>query len=81
VTLGKGTVSVTRRRDGRFSLPSTDWSLCRVPDKKYSTKKPLPMYCSPSSLYRVSHSANTTKRSIPVVKVKFEIGKKTWNVE
>jgi hypothetical protein len=31
--------------------------LCRVPDKKYSTKKLLPMYSSPSVLCRVLHSA------------------------
>jgi hypothetical protein len=28
----------------------TRQSLCRVPDKKYSAKKPLPMYYSPNSL-------------------------------
>jgi hypothetical protein len=39
-------------------VPSdTRQSLCRVPDKKYSAKKSLSMYCSPSSLCRVSHSA------------------------
>jgi hypothetical protein len=31
--------------------------LCRVPDKKYSAKKPLPMYSSPCVLCRVLHSA------------------------
>jgi hypothetical protein len=31
--------------------------LCRVPDKKYSAKKYLPMHCLPSLLCRVSHSA------------------------
>jgi hypothetical protein len=31
--------------------------LCRVPDKKYSAKMSLSMYCLPSSLYRVLHSA------------------------
>jgi hypothetical protein len=31
----------------------------RVPDKKYSAKKPLSMYCSPRSLCRVSHLAKT----------------------
>jgi hypothetical protein len=41
-------------------VPSdTRQSLCRVPDKKYSAKKSLPMYCSPSSLCRMSHSTNT----------------------
>jgi hypothetical protein len=41
-----------------FRVPTdTRQSLCRVPDKKYLTKKPLPMYCSPSPLCRVSHSA------------------------
>jgi hypothetical protein len=34
--------------------------LCRVPDKKYSAKKPLPIYCSLSSICRVSHSAKTS---------------------
>jgi hypothetical protein len=33
--------------------------LCRVPEKKYSTKKTLPMHCLPSLLCRVSHSAKT----------------------
>jgi hypothetical protein len=31
--------------------------LCRVPDKKYSAKRSLPMYNSPSVLCRVLHSA------------------------
>jgi hypothetical protein len=35
-------------------------TLCRVPDKKYSAKKSLPMYSSSSSLCRVSHSAKTS---------------------
>jgi hypothetical protein len=35
----------------------TRQSLCQVPDKKYSTKKPLPMYSSSSPLCRVPHSA------------------------
>ena len=35
----------------------TRQSLCRVPDKKYSTKKLLLMYYLSSSLCRVSHSA------------------------
>jgi hypothetical protein len=39
-------------------VPSdTRQSICRVPNKKYSVKKLLPMYNSPSSLCRVSHSA------------------------
>jgi hypothetical protein len=37
----------------------TRQSLCQVPDKKYSAKKPLPMYYSSSSLCRVLHSAKT----------------------
>jgi hypothetical protein len=55
---------------------------CLAPEKvstpiksKQSAKKPLPMYCSPSPLCQVSHSAKTLpsvfkglpKRSIPVV--------------
>jgi hypothetical protein len=42
----------------------TRQSLCRVPDKKYSTKKLLPMYSSPSVLCRVLHSA----KPLPSVK-------------
>jgi hypothetical protein len=38
--------------------------LCRVPDKKYSAKRPLPMYSSPSVLCRVLHSA----KALPSVK-------------
>jgi len=38
--------------------------LCRVPDKKYSAKKLLPMYSSPSVLCRVLHSA----KPLPSVK-------------
>jgi hypothetical protein len=30
--------------------------LCRVPEKKYSAKKSLPMHCLPSLLCRVLHS-------------------------
>ena len=40
----------------------TRQSLCRVPDKKYSAKKPLPMYCLPNTLCRVPHSAKTLSR-------------------
>jgi hypothetical protein len=43
-------------------VPSnTRQSLCRVADKKYSTKKPLSMYSSPSCLCRVSHSAKHSR--------------------
>jgi hypothetical protein len=35
-------------------LSGTRQSLCRVPEKKYSTKKALSMYCVPGSLCRVS---------------------------
>ena len=38
--------------------------LCRVPDKKYSAKRLLPMYSSPSVLCRVLHSA----KPLPSVK-------------
>jgi hypothetical protein len=37
-------------------LPDIRQSLCRVPEKKYSAKKALPMYCSSSPLCRVRHS-------------------------
>jgi hypothetical protein len=47
----------TRRHNGCFSLPSAPLALgkplCRVPKKKYSTKKALPMHCVPSPLCRV----------------------------
>jgi hypothetical protein len=33
--------------------------LCRVPEKKYSVKKTLPMYCVSSPLCRVRHSIKT----------------------
>jgi hypothetical protein len=38
----------------------TRQSLCRVPDKKYSAKKLLPIYSSPRLFCRVSHSAKTS---------------------
>jgi hypothetical protein len=38
-------------------LFDTRQSLCRVPEKKYSAKKALPIYCLPSPLCRVQHSA------------------------
>jgi hypothetical protein len=44
--------------------------LCRVPDKKYSAKRPLLMYSSPSVLYRVLHSAKplpSVFRALPSV--------------
>jgi hypothetical protein len=41
----------------------TRQNLCRVPDKKYSAKRLLPMYSSPSVLCRVLHSA----KSLPSV--------------
>jgi hypothetical protein len=49
--------------------------LCRVPEKKYSTKKALPMHCVSSPLCRVRHSTkplpsifrHPAKPSIPVV--------------
>jgi hypothetical protein len=40
-------------------LSATRQSLYRVPEKKYSAKKPLPMYCSLSPLCRVRHSTKT----------------------
>jgi hypothetical protein len=44
-------------------LPGTRQSLCRVPKKKYSAKKALPMHYVPSPLCRVRHSA----KSLPSV--------------
>jgi hypothetical protein len=55
-TLGKGSVTVTWRRNGDFFY--------RVPDKKYSAKRLLPMYSSPSILCQVLHSA----KPLPSVK-------------
>jgi hypothetical protein len=52
-TLGKGAVSVNRCRNGCFSLPSVVWHSARVPEKKYSAKKALPMHCMPSLICRV----------------------------
>jgi hypothetical protein len=49
---------------------STRQILYRVPDKKYSAKRPLPMYSSPSVLCRVLHSAKTlpsVKEPLPCV--------------
>jgi hypothetical protein len=43
-------------------LRDTRQSLCRVPNIKYSAKKPLPMYFSPISLYRVSHCTRQSAR-------------------
>jgi hypothetical protein len=62
VALGKVSITVAWCRDGDFALPSTigpRQSLCRVPDKKYSAKNPLPMYSSPRLFCRVSHTAKT----------------------
>jgi hypothetical protein len=49
--------------------------LCRVPEKKYSAKKALPMHCVPNPLCRVRHSIKTLpsifkalpSASIPIV--------------
>jgi hypothetical protein len=38
-------------------LSGTRQSLCRVPEKKYSAKTALSMYCVPSLICRVRHSA------------------------
>jgi hypothetical protein len=50
-----------RRHSAKDPSPSlgavTVTFLCRVPDKKYSAKRLLPMYSSPSVLCRVLHSA------------------------
>jgi hypothetical protein len=47
-------------------VPTGTWqSLCRVLDKKYSTKKPLSMYCSSSPLCRVGHSAKSVFQGLP----------------
>jgi hypothetical protein len=55
-TLGKDAVSVTRRRNGCFSLPlgklffATRQTSLSSARKKYSAKKALPMHCLPSLL-------------------------------
>jgi hypothetical protein len=52
---------VPKRHSAKDPSPSlgavTVTFLCRVPDIKYSAKRPLPMYSSPSVLCRVLHSA------------------------
>jgi hypothetical protein len=57
-----------RRHSAKDPSPSlgavTVTFLCRVPDKKYSAKRLLPMYSSPSILCRVLHSA----KHLPSVK-------------
>jgi hypothetical protein len=57
-----------RRHSAKDPSPSlgavTMTFLCRVPDKKYSAKRLLPMYGSPSVLCRVLHSA----KHLPSVK-------------
>jgi hypothetical protein len=64
-TLGKGNSFAECHREHSAKTPSlspgavTTAFLCRVPDKKYSAKKALPMYCVPSPLCRVRHSAKT----------------------
>jgi hypothetical protein len=52
------------RCDNGFSLLNT--VCCRVPDKKYSAKKPLPMYSSSNSLCQVLHSSKTSPNVIQV---------------
>jgi hypothetical protein len=70
-TIGKGAVTITWCRDSDFlcrvpggtrswlwQVPSgTQQRLWRVLDKKYSVKKPLPMYSSLRLLCRASHSS------------------------
>ena len=75
-TLGKISLFVECQRRHSAKDPSLSLGavmvtfLCRVsngtrqPDKKYSTKRPLPMYSSPSVLCRVLHSA----KPLPSVK-------------
>jgi hypothetical protein len=62
-TLGKGNSFAECHPEHSAKTPSpspgavtTDF-LCRVPEKKYSAKKALPMHCVPSPLCRVRHSA------------------------
>ena len=67
------------RRDGRFSLPSAPGaldkvfaecprgsrqSLCRVPDKRHSPKRALPINFLPCVLCRVPHSAKALSSAI-----------------
>jgi hypothetical protein len=48
----------TRQRSRlRYLVAVTATFLCRVPEKKYSAKKALPMYCLSSLFCRVRHSA------------------------
>jgi hypothetical protein len=69
-TLGK--ISLFAECQSRHSAKDLSPSLgavtvtfvCRVPDKKYSAKRLLPMYSSPSVLCRVLHSA----KPLPSVK-------------
>jgi hypothetical protein len=56
-------------------LPSTWQSLCRVPEKKYSAKKALPMHCVPSPLCRVRHSAKTLPSVLRLCRVLQALGK------
>jgi hypothetical protein len=62
-TLGKGNSFAECHPGHSAKMPSpspgavTAAFLCRVPEKKYSAKKALPMHCVPSLLCRVRHSA------------------------
>jgi hypothetical protein len=62
-TLGKGNSFAECHPGHSAKTPSlspdavTAAFLCRVPEKKYSTKKALPMHCVPSPLCRVRHLA------------------------
>jgi hypothetical protein len=67
-TLGKISLFVEcqGRHSAKDSLPSLGavtatflCRVCRVPDKKYSAKRPLSMYSSPSVFCRVLHSVKT----------------------
>jgi hypothetical protein len=49
--LGKNVISVTRRRDGCFSLPSTSWHSAKPPRKSTRQKKVLSLHCVSSPLY------------------------------
>jgi hypothetical protein len=61
-TLGKGNSFAECHPGHSAKTPSpspgavTAAFLCRVPEKKYSAKKALPMHCVPSLLCRVRHS-------------------------
>jgi hypothetical protein len=80
-TLGKGNPFAECHLGHSAKTPSpspgavTAAFLCRVPDKKYSAKKALPMHCVPSPLCRVRHSAKTLPSVLRLCRVLQALGK------